>query len=284
MRRWWLGIGLLVASAATVSAQTGLLIVAHGADSGWNARVRAVAAQVQWQGPVRVAFLMGSEAHVSSFSRELAELVAAGAKRAVVVPLMVSTYGGHIVQIHELAMGDASASPMDSMTMTDTVAPPPIPVRITAALDSSAELGDAITARWKELLPADRRRPLMLVAHGPNGDTNAQRWIANLGVATRALGHELPDGVVHVGLLRDDAPAAVRAQAVAGIRDTIQALATRAGDSVMVMTVLISSGSINNSVVPHDLAGMPMRYDGAALAPDPALARWIERVAGNVDW
>jgi hypothetical protein len=50
------------------------------------------------------------------------------------------------------------------------------------------------------------------------------------------------------------------------------------------MTVLISSGTINSTVVPRDLTGMPMRYVGAALAPDVALARWIERVASSVRW
>ena len=71
---------------------------------------------------------------------------------------------------------------------------------------------------------------------------------------------------------------------MAGIRDTISALFTQRGDSVMVMTVLISSGAINNRTVPADLAGIPMHYAGAALAPDPAIARWIERVASAVRW
>ncbi len=45
------------------------------------------------------------------------------------------------------------------------------------------------------------------------------------------------------------------------------------------MTVLISQGAINRVVIPQDLAGMPVRYVGTALAPHPSLARWIERIA-----
>jgi hypothetical protein len=82
-------------------------------------------------------------------------------------------------------------------------------------------------------------------------------------------------------MLRDDAAPAERARAVTALRDTIAAVAARDGDSVLVMTVLISSGGINRVTVPRDLAGMPMRYAGVVLAPHPALARWIERVAAD---
>jgi hypothetical protein len=48
----------------------------------------------------------------------------------------------------------------------------------------------------------------------------------------------------------------------------------------MVMTVLVSSGLIDRVRVPADLAGTPMRYAPTVLAPHPALARWIARMAG----
>ena len=90
---------------------------------------------------------------------------------------------------------------------------------------------------------------------------------------------KLEGRALHVGLLRDDAPAPVRAAAIQSLRDTIATLAR--GDTVTVMTVLVSSGTIDRVRIPSDLAGMPMKYVGVALAPHPALARWIERVAAQ---
>jgi len=80
-------------------------------------------------------------------------------------------------------------------------------------------------------------------------------------------------------LLRDDAPPPVRAEAVSLMRDTIQALASRAHDSVVVMPVLISTGTIDRTKIPRDVEGLPVRYSAQPLAPLPQLARWIERVA-----
>jgi len=268
-------------------AQTGLLVVAHGADSSWNERVRQTVAQVRWDaGPMRLAFLMGVEAGTASFDRRAGELGANGAQRIVVVPLMVSSFGSHVADIERAAAHAAApAMPLGAtghtMAMTTTVA---VPMRVTAALDSASELGEALTARWWELPARDRTRALVLVAHGPNDDADAARWVANITAASGVLAGLLPDRAIHVGLLRDDAPPEVRARAVAGIRDTITSLYGQRHDSVLVMTVLISSGSINSTVVPCDLAGMPMRYVGAALAPNAALARWIERVASAVRW
>ena len=100
-------------------------------------------------------------------------------------------------------------------------------------------------------------------------------------LANAPLRAALNDRPLRVGLLRDDAAPPERAKAVQAIRDTIAALSRRHGDSVLVMTVLISSGGIDRIKVPADLAGTPMRYAGVVLAPHAQVARWIERVAGN---
>ena len=71
----------------------------------------------------------------------------------------------------------------------------------------------------------------------------------------------------------------VRAAAITEMRQRIVALAQSAKDSVVVLPVLISSGPLVNVTIPTDLKDMPIRYSRTALAPLPALARWIERVA-----
>lgn len=269
-------LAAITCTAGAAQAQgTGLLVVAHGADSGWNARVHATVNAVAWDGPRAVAFLMGADAVTQGWDSALAQLASAGATTAVVVPLMVSSHGSHYRQVQHYAGMDvplpAELSGHDHGTMTH----PPFPVIITSAIDAAPELGAVLRDRLREFR-APASAPVLLVAHGPNSDGDALRWTRAILQATSGIadGRDL-----RVALLRDDAPDAVRSAAVAAMRDTLLALAARSGDSVTVVSVLVSQGSINRVRIPADLQGMPMRYAGVSLAPHPALARWIGRVA-----
>jgi len=256
--------------------------VAHGAGAEWNARVRETVAQVHWlNGPVTVAFLMGPEAATAGWEAGLSGLVKAGAKEVVAVPLMVSTHGSHVRQIEYYA-GLRGALPAELTAHGGHGAPhalPPVPVRVTSALDAAPELGVALAERWRGLEPRDRERPVMLVAHGPSDDQEARAWVRNLASAASVLPLAGLKHPVEVALLRDDAAAPIRAAAVADMRRRITALSGEAGDSVVVLPVLISSGPIIDVTIPTDLKGMPVRYSRAPLAPLAPLARWIERIA-----
>ena len=269
------------AAAAPATAQRGLLVVAHGGGPGWNAGVRALVEQVRWQeGPVATAFLMGAEAEQAGWSPALAKLLAAGVREIVVVPLMVSSHGGHYHQIRFYA-GELDSLPAELREHAhERPVPPPVPTRVTAALDDAPELGVALLERWRELSAADRRRPLVLVAHGPNADTEAALWLRNLSRAAEPIraGSKLP---VAVQLLRDDAPAPIRGAAVAELRATIQRFAAGSADSVVVLPVLVSTGAIDQVKIPRDLEGLPIVYRSAQLVRSTAIARWIERSAGQ---
>lgn len=269
---------LIVAAPAPAESQEGLLVVAHGAGAEWNARVRETVAQVQWEGPVRLAFLMGEEKESAGWNAAVAQLAAQGAQRIVVVPLMVSSYGSHYRQIRYYA-GELTELPAELASHDHgTHAPPPVPMRVTAALDDAPELAAALGVRWAELEEADRRRPLLLVAHGPNDSADAIEWIENIRMVSEGLRARTRSDL-HVALLRDDAPPEVRRAAVAAMRDTVLAMAARAADSVVAMPVMISAGSITRLKIPADLEGLPIRYRPEPLAPRAELARWIERSA-----
>jgi sirohydrochlorin ferrochelatase len=273
---------LAIALATNAAAQTGMLVVAHGAGPEWNGPVRETMASVSWpHGPVEVAFLMGAEATTSGWDSAAARLARAGVRDIVVVPLMVSSYGEHVTQIrylageiHELPASLAAHNHHGHGVLS-------APARVTPALDDAPELGEALATRWVALSDADRRRPVLLVAHGPSADSLAAHWITNLTTVSAAL-TRAGATTVRIGLLRDDAAAPVRAAAVAAMRDSVLALAARSGDSVVALPVMISSGAITAVSIPRDLLDLPVRYSALPLAPLPSLARWIERVAGSV--
>lgn len=262
-------------------AQEGLLVVAHGANREWNDRVRETVAQVKWErGPIGLAFLMGVEKGSSGWDAEVARLAAAGARSIVVVPLMVSSHGSHYRQIRFYA-GELSELPPELAGHDHGGhTAPPVPMRVTPALDDAPELAAALAARWGELAEADRQRPVLLVAHGPNAPDDAVRWIEDITAVSEGL-QDLTDSELHVALLRDDAAPEVRQAAVAAMRDSVLAMAERSGDSVVAMPVMISAGSITRVKIPADLAGLPIRYRAEPLAARPELARWIERSAAE---
>lgn len=271
---------LLLCLAPALAAQTGLLIVAHGAGPEWNGKVREVSAQVAWSyGPTATAFLMGDEAHDSGWQAGVERLVKAGAKQIIAVPLMVSTYGSHVRQMQFYA-GELDTMPagLEAHNHGAPTGKSPVPIRLTSGLDASPELGLAFAQRWGDLSTADRKRSLLLVAHGPSDSVDAGYWVRNLIAAASVLRAAGLTREIRVGLLKDDARAEVRAAAVAAMRDTISVLAARSKDSVVVLPVLISSGPLLTTTVPGDLKDLPIRYVRLPLAPLPVLARWIERM------
>lgn len=265
-----------LAAAAPAAAQTGLLVVAHGAGVEWNARVRETVALVQWpRGPVALAFLMGDEAATAGWDQAVDSLLAGPVTSIVVVPLMVSSSGGHFREIEYYA---GARDSLNGGHHDVRHRPPPVPTRVTRALDGAAELGVVLRDRWQALDAADRSRPVVLVAHGPSEEREVASWMADLTTAARGLREIGLHRELRVALLRDDAPPPVRAAAVALLRDTVRALAG-SRDSVLVLPILVSSSSITSVKIPRDLEGLPVRYVPTPLAPHPALARWIERSA-----
>ena len=84
---FWIGFS----GTAAAGPQDALLIVAHGArQPEWNQRIFRLAEQVQWPGPVGVAFLMEA-APEHRLATVAARRDAAGIERIIVVPLLVST-------------------------------------------------------------------------------------------------------------------------------------------------------------------------------------------------
>ena len=76
--------------------------------------------------------------------------------------------------------------------------------------------------------------------------------------------------------MRDDAPPAVRAEAVLRTRELIQLQHRLTGKDVVVVPVLVSKGVISRDTLPSDLKGLPIAYAGDPLLPHPEMVRWIE--------
>ncbi|HWC05896.1 MAG TPA: CbiX/SirB N-terminal domain-containing protein [Gemmatimonadota bacterium] len=268
-----------VAQEAIARETVGTLVVAHGANPAWNAPVLETARQADTEGPVEVAFLMGPAAAERRFQDAVRALVEAGADRVVVVPLFVSSHSGHYEQMRWLAGETDSLSPIMREHLQHAGIERPggaVPLELAPALDDSPELARVLAERALALAGDPGERSLFLVGHGPNSAEDHAAWMKNLREVAGRVRRESGFADVKVGLVRDDAPEAVREEAVRGIRETIQLMHLASGREVVVVPILISSGRVSAEKIPADLAGLPIVYDGTPILPHPAIARWIE--------
>ena len=88
---------------------------------------------------------------------------------------------------------------------------------------------------------------------------------------------------VLLDLVRDHAPAPVREEAAARMRELIRLLHELTGEPVVVVPALVAAGRVSTEKLPKDLEGMPMVYTEEGLLPHAGMARWVEaRVRGAV--
>jgi sirohydrochlorin ferrochelatase len=276
---------LMIALATPpVAAQTrtGTLLVAHGADTAWNARVERIARQAETGGPVAVTFLMGSAAGAHPFQQAVRDLVDGGAARIVVVPLLVSSHSGHYEQIRWLA-GLTDSLDVDMrhhLAMRGIERPSTsIPLVLTPALDGAGEVARVLADRARHLLAGDdpATRAVFLVGHGPNGPEDHAAWMNGFRTLADTVRALVGFADARAGVVRDDAPPAVRGEAVRGVRDLIALQAAATGADVIVVPIAISHGGFTDRRIRADLDGLPVRYDAEPLLPHPAIVRWIER-------
>jgi sirohydrochlorin cobaltochelatase len=266
-------------AAAQPSRPVGTVIVAHGGGPEWNAQVVEIAKEVRTGGPVEVSFLMGPGAKTSRFQDVVRRLEAQGVGEIVVVPLLVSSHSGHYDQIRWLAgdsvaLGDAMRHHLHMAGIER--ASTRLPMRVTRAIDDSPEVARVLAERALAITPRAAGRALFIVGHGPNSAEDFAAWMRNLRPVADSVRAMTGFRDVRVGLVRDDAPAAVRAEAVRGVRELIELQYLATGDTVTVVPVLVSRGTVSRQKIPADLAGLPMKYVGDALLPHPGLARWVE--------
>lgn len=279
----------LCAAPSTLAAQSaagsvGTIIIAHGGGPEWNAQVESVAALVNTGGPVEVSYLMGPGAKTHRFQEAAARLVSAGASRIVVVPMLMSSHSGHYEQIRYLAgeVEQLDEAMMHHLHMAGIErAAVSVPLTVARAIDDSPDAARVLAERALAIADDPASQALFIVGHGPNSAEDNAAWMSNLRPIADSVRAATGFRDVKVGLVRDDAPAAVRAEAVRSVREIIELQHQLTGRDVVVVPALISQGQISREKIPADLAGLPVIYSGEALLPHAGLARWIEaRVAG----
>ncbi len=284
---------LLLANNEVAIAQTqgrvGTVVIAHGGDSLWNSHVIDAARAARTGGPVEVSFLMGPAAAKARFQDAVAKLERAGVDSIVVVPVLVSSFSGHYDQLRWLT-GDPIALDetmqhhlhMAGIERSGTR----LPMRLAKAMDDAPEVAHVLADRARTLARAQGADPstraLLIVGHGPNTAEENAAWMQHLRPIADRVKVMTGFRDVRVDLVRDDASAAVRAEAVKHVRELVELQSALTGADVLVVPVLVSKGQVSRDKLPADLRGTQHVYVGEPLLPHPAMVQWIEsRVGGR---
>lgn len=280
-------------AAAPAGPDYGVLLLAHGGDPAWNARIEEVRAGADKTAPTELALGMADPATMQAAVDRLQKR---GVSRVVAVPLFVhsrsevmdqtryalglSTAPSEVLRAAEEAMKGLPMPPgMHHMHLFSlTTVKHAVPVALAPALDEDPFVSKVLLERALALSKEPKAEAVVLVAHGPVDDAALPAWESALAVHAKAVKDGGKFRAAATGILRDDAPPPVRAASVAKLRAVVAELAK--GGRVLVVPVLIARGGIEDKI-PKDLAGLDFAWSGDALLPHAGFDAWvISRAAG----
>jgi sirohydrochlorin ferrochelatase len=293
----------LLAVALPARAQSapteGILLLAHGGQPDWNERVNALAASLNAEQPVEVAFGMASR---PSIQAAVDRLVARGVTAIVAVPLFVSSHSSVVTSTaYLLGLRDempadlkifakmnhgAHGGPADSHAghhgdaapaAVDNTAPvrAAVPIRMTEALNRHAIVGSILIDRARGISRNPQAEAVVVVAHGPVPDADNARWLADMKVLADQMDDATAFASISYLTVRDDAPKPIRDAATKQLRDVVTSQ-VGAGRRVLIVPLLLSYGGIEKGIRQR-LDGLDYVMATSALMPDARLADWVRQ-------
>ncbi len=313
MKKLVLVITLLLIGTVTFAAnnqKVGVLVLAHGGDSLWNATVTNAVKPLNADYTVEIAFGM---ADPITMQEGINKLEKAGVKTIVVVQLFASSYS-MIIRQNEYLLGfrkeladppmlmhhghgtnsHASGShegmkdmKMDShahhqMDMGDKkleLKPLNIEANIllTKPLNDNPYVVSILLDRVKQLSTDPKNETVILVAHGPNDENDNRMWLATLqNISTQiksAYGTHTFRNVTYL-TLRDDASKEIYNAAKEHFRDLVKEADLDNGRALIV-PVLLSKGGIEKRLQKR-LDGLDYSWMGNTLLPDDRITAFMK--------
>jgi sirohydrochlorin ferrochelatase len=272
----------------------GILLLAHGGSKAWNDEVIKVAAELNKDTPVELAFGMADK---RTIQEGIDKLVARGAKEVVAVPLFISSNSSVITSTAYLlglrkdaptdlalfakmdhsSMGGGSMANMETGPITPVKSP--LPIRMTAALDHHVLVADILRERAKAISQAPANEVVILVAHGPVPDDDNAKWLADMKILAQSMKTGTSYKRIEYLTVRDDASDPVRAQATSELRTRVET-AIREGNKVLIVPLVLSYGGIEGGIRKR-LEGLDYTLSKFGLLPDERIVRWVRESASQ---
>jgi hypothetical protein len=250
-----------------VSGDTGVLILLHGfrdrGDKVFKEQVQLYADIFPTSLSFGMSMMMSQHIQLG-----LDDLVAAGAKNIIVVPVVATEYNTMIRQWQYIfGLIDEPAYATVPRVKTDarvTFIPPPgdDPFVAEILLDYAGQLS---TDPGNEVV--------IIVAHGPSEEEDNQNALALMDNLARIVQEDGGYSAVFSATLQDDAPYEIRDRNVAKLRGMIEA-AKDGGKDVILVTNLIGAYTIQ-SKLRKDLKGLDYKFNAKGMVQHETFVEWI---------
>lgn len=288
-------LGLLLSFAIISQAQQtgpspGVVLLAHGGQTGWNEEVSKLAAQVDKTLPVEVAFGMATKRNIQD---AIDRLVKRGVREIIAVPLFVSSHSS-VITATQYLLGLRSEAPPElaayarmrhdhgTHSAADSGEPAfdptipirsPAPIRMTAALDRHPLVAEILLTRAQSISKDPAQEVLIVVAHGPVSDDENAKWLANMGALAERIRSASAFKRIEYLTVRDDAPEPIRSRATAELRAVVER-AVGEGHKALIVPLLVSYGGIERGIQKR-LQGLSYVISPQGLLPDERLTNWV---------
>ncbi|QAY67017.1 sirohydrochlorin chelatase [Paenibacillus protaetiae] len=248
----------------------GVLVISHGSrEADWiklvDDAVNEAASSLSLSGvPVVSAFLEIVEGRL--IQDGIWELERQGVTDIYVLPLFVSSGSTHVDEIAQAFGLPAAHGLQGDLEPFEVKA---ARVRFGQPIDDDPEVAEILLGHIRELSREPEREALLLIGHGSREAGFHERWqqgMSLLGSRLCSLG----------GFARAEQAMLLPDQAAEKLRGM---QAERPDEAVIVVPLFLSRGYFTNHVIPGRLQGLSYRYNGKALLPHPAIAKWIARQA-----
>ena len=277
--------GQSTADSSVAPVDYGVLVMAHGGGTQWNASVEQAISELRSEYPVSIAFGM---ADAGSMERAVRQLESEGVAHVGVVRMFISGESWYERTEQILGIEDGAPSkrqaqqaavgqtamrmPMGFWQIDSDLAFHMSPEGLADAEEMDRVLLDRISALSRQ--PDDE--VVVVLAHGPGDDAENQRWIDKISQRTQLARDELALHAVRTFTLREDWQDK-RELAEQQIRDYI-AKANAAGRQALVIPYRVQGFGPYHEV----LAGLDYRADETGLVPHDNVIQWIQNQADSL--
>ena len=269
----------------------GVVLLAHGGKTNWNDEVLKLAAAVDKEVPVEVAFGMASKRNIQ---QAVDKLAARGVKKIIAVPLFISSHSS-VITSTEYLLGQRDSAPRElavfakmshgsdgghgashgSENSFDPTTPvkSSVPIRISPALNAHELVGEILLSRAVDISRKPENEVVVIVAHGPVGDEENGRWLADMRVLADMVRSKSKFKRIEYLTVHDDAPEPVRSKAAAELRAVVRH-AMDENSNVLIVPLLLAYGGIEEGIKKR-LEGLTYTMSKQALLPDERLVQWV---------
>lgn len=250
-----------------LKGEQGLLVLTHGfreqGDKLFRERMQPMGNIFPTSLGIGMAMMMSDHIQVA-----LDDLVAAGAKEIVVVPVVSSAsnelYRQWLYIFGRQDNAEFATVPRVKTSASVTIIPPPgdNPLVAEILLDHAMEIS------------TDPKNEVVIIAgHGPSGTADNEKELKVLAGLAKVIREDGDFAAVEGMTLQDDAAPEVRAANVKKLREMVES-AQKSGKRVLVVTNLIGARTVQ-AKLREDLKGLDYKFNNKGIAQHDNFMKWM---------